>query len=125
MNSDFDYHAEETRKSNLLLQAALLREQGRYERAATLFAEAAAIEERLAESAEAKGDVSRALRHRFSAASGWAQAGDFYHALALLHSLEERADAPPALRERIQAFSQVVNEQRERWSFALREASLT
>ncbi len=124
MSNSFDYNAEDARKSNLLLQAALLREQGQYERAASLFAEAAAIEERLAESAEAQGDTPHALRHRFSAASGWAQAGDFHHALALLSILEESSDTPPSLRERVQAFTRVVKEQRERWALALSQASL-
>ncbi|MCX6378663.1 MAG: hypothetical protein NT023_04175 [Armatimonadetes bacterium] len=121
MNNTFDCNAEDARKSNLLLQAALLREQGQYDRAASLFAEAAAIEERLAESAEAQGDTPHALRHRFSVASGWAQAGDFHHALALLSILEERSDTPPSFRERVQTFTRVLREQRKQWSLALGE----
>jgi hypothetical protein len=120
-----DFIAEEARKSDLLLQAALLREQGQEELASARFADAAEIEEQLANRAEEAGDTERSLRYRFSAASGWAQAGDFHHALSLLRTLSERADTSPSLRERIQSFTETVRAQRGQWHAALREASLT
>ncbi len=121
MTQPFDVEAEETRKSNLLLRAALLRDQGDLEQASALFATAAEIEERLATEADARQDNPHALRAWFSAASAWAHAGDFYHALSLLRSLEGRSDVPAALRTRIHAFSEQVQQQREHWRETLRE----
>jgi hypothetical protein len=121
MTQPFGMAAEETRKSNLLLQAGLLRDQGNLEQASALFATAAQIEERLAAEADARQDSAQALRAWYSAASAWAHAGDFHHALTLLRSLEARSDAPAALRARIQAFSEQVRQQREHWCETLRE----
>lgn len=111
----------ETRKSNLLLQAALLRDQGDLEQASALFATAAEIEERLAAEADARNDSAHALRSWYSAASAWAHAGDFHHALTLLQALQQRPDVPSALRARMNAFSAKVQEQRELWRQALQE----
>ena len=116
-----DVATEETRKSNLLLQAALLRDQGQLEQASALFATAAEIEERLAIEADKRKDNAHALRSWYSAASAWAHAGDFHHALTLLKALEGRADVPAALRTRIHAFSEQVQQQRQHWSETLRE----
>jgi hypothetical protein len=85
---------EEAHKSDLLLQAALLRAEGQEELAASRFADAATLEEQLAQRADEEGNALRAIRSQFSAASAWANAGDFHHALTLLQSLEQRADAP-------------------------------
>ena len=124
MMSSFDVATEETRKSNLLLQAALLRDQGDLEGASALFAEAAKIEERLAQEADACKDGAHALRAWYSAASAWAHAGDFHHALTLLKTLEARPDLPEALRTRIHAFSEKVQQQREQWREMLYEKAL-
>jgi hypothetical protein len=121
MTQPFNAAAEETRKSNLLLHAALLRDQGDMEQASALFATAAEIEERLATEAEARQDSAQAFRAWYSAASAWAHAGDFHHALLLLRSLEGRPDVPAALRARIHAFSEQVQQQREHWRETLRE----
>jgi hypothetical protein len=117
----FDVATEETRKSNLLLQAALLRDQGDLEQASALFATAAEIEEQLATEADVRKDHAHALRAWYSAASAWAHAGDFHHALTLLRSLEGRPDMPAALRARIHAFSEQVRLQQEHWRETLRE----
>src|SRR5579862_4268517 len=108
MTQPFDFAAEETRKSNLLLQAALLRDQGDLEQASALFAATAEIEERLARKADTGKDAAKALRLWYSAASAWAHAGDFHHALTLLRAIEGRPDVPAALRGRIHAFSEKV-----------------
>lgn len=124
MTDPFNFAEEEVKKSNLLLQAALLRDQGELEQASERFAAAAEIEERLAADAEAHHDWEKALRLRYSAASGWAYAGDFHHALALLRTLEAHADTPLALRCRIHAFAERVQAQREQWHQSLRETAL-
>jgi hypothetical protein len=121
MNQPFDATLEEKRKSNLLLQAAVIRDSGDMEQASTLFAAAAEIEELLAREADARQDDMHALRAWYSAASAWAYAGDFYHALTLLRTLEGRPGVPVALRDRIHAFSEKVQEQREHWRETLLE----
>ena len=118
------YPEEEKRKSNLLLQAALLRAEGQEELAASRFAEAAELEEQLAERADAAGDANRALRSHFSAASAWANAGDLHHALTLLQILEQRPDTPEPLKARVHAFAETLRDQRRHWYDRLQEASL-
>lgn len=119
------YPEEEARKSDLLLQAALLRSQGQEELSASRFAEAAALEEQLSQRADAEGDAHRAIRSHFSAASAWANAGDFHHALSLLQTLAQRADAPDALKARARAFAVTLQVQRRQWHDTLQEASLS
>ena len=125
MMSFVPYPEEENRKSNLLLQAALLRAEGREELAASRFAEAATLEEKLAQRADADGNVQRALRSQFSAASAWANAGDFHHALILLQVLEQRADAPEPLKVRVRAFAETLRVQRRQWHDKLQAANLS
>ena len=119
------YPEEELRKSALLLQAAVLRDEGQEEQSASRFAEAAALEEWLTQRAEADGDGLRAARSHFSAASAWASAGDFHHALTLLQTFEQRADAPDALKTRARAFAETLRVQLRRWHDTLQEASLS
>lgn len=111
---DEKFEANETRKSALLLEARLLREQ-RDETAASRFAEAAAIEELLSEVCEAQGLIEKSNVHRFSAASCWAQAGNFYQALLLCEELLARADLPARLCRRVQEYAQSVRQRRAEW----------
>jgi hypothetical protein len=98
-----------------MLEAELLREQGQDEAAAEKFAQAAEIEERLSDLCEAKGLVEKSFVHRFSAASCWAQAGDFYHAIALCDDLLARAALPDRLRQRVHDYAQTLRARRARW----------
>ena len=113
--------AIESRKSNLLIQAALLRDQGDLDQSCEAFAKAAAIEEALARDADAHQDVLTAIRLWYSAASAWAHAGDFHHAVTLLRELQGRQDVPASMKARIAAFSLKVLQQRERWRDTLHE----
>jgi hypothetical protein len=112
---DAAFEAEETRKSKLILEARLSREHQQDEDAADRFAQAAEIEERLSDLCEGKGLVEKALVHRFSAASCWAQAGNFYRAIMLCDDLLVRADLPDRLRERIRNYAQSLRERRSQW----------
>jgi hypothetical protein len=112
---DQGFEAEEARKSNLILTAQLMRAQQKQDEAATSFAEAARIEERLSEECESKGLLEKSFIHRFSAASCWAQAGDFYHALALCDDLLARADLPERLRQRVMEYAHTIRIRRSRW----------
>src|SRR5438132_3535836 len=88
---DAAFEADEAHKSNLILAAQLLREQQQDE-AAAKFAQAAMIEERLSDTCEAKGLMEKSFLHRFSAASCWVQAGNFYQAIALCDDLLARVE---------------------------------
>ncbi|MBC7527967.1 MAG: hypothetical protein H7308_10495 [Chthonomonadaceae bacterium] len=119
------YPQEEAYKSALLLQATLFRAEGQEEDAASRFAEVATLEERLAQRADAEGEGLRAIRSRFSAASAWANAGDFHHALTLLQTLEQRSDVPDLLKERARTFAETLRLQRRQWQETLQEVSLS
>src|SRR5947209_3241469 len=99
------FAADEDRKSALLLAAQLLRAQGEPESAAAKLAEAAAIEERLSERCAAIGLRDKAWVHRFSAASCWAQAGNFYQAITLCDDLLAQADISDRLRNRVRDYA--------------------
>lgn len=64
-----------------------MREQGQEEAAAEQFAEAAQIEERLGAACAQQELTEKSFVHRFSAASLWAQAGNFYQAILLCQRL--------------------------------------
>lgn len=113
---DTSFEADESRKSDLIVEAQLLRERGQHEAAVDKFAEAAEIEERLSDQCEAKGLREKSLVHRFSAASCWAQAGNFYRAIALCDELLARRDLPDRLRRRIQDYAQTLRARRDQWS---------
>lgn len=110
---------EETRKSNLILEANLLKAQGRHQEAADRFAEAAQIEERLSEMLVEKGLMDKYFVHWFSAASCWAQAGNIYQAIVMCEELLARSDLPEGLRQRIQEHLQILCARREQWFVSL------
>jgi hypothetical protein len=120
---DSAFEAEETRKSNLLLEAQLLRAQRQDEAAAAKFAEAAEIEEALGQECLTKGLLDKAWLHRFSAASSWAQAGDFYHALALCQELLARVDLPAPWRQQVQDYADKIRLRRAQWYAGLEAAT--
>src|SRR5438034_854044 len=102
---DQAFAGDEARKSELILAAQLLLSQGQDESAAGKLAAAAATEERLSEQCLAVGLRDKAWVHRFSAASCWAQAGNFYQALTLCDELLAQPDLPERLRGRIRDFA--------------------
>lgn len=111
--------AEETRKSNLLLEAQLLRAERRTDEAAVRFAQAAEIEERLGEACRTRGLRTEWWRHRFSAAGCWAQAGNFHEAITLGEELLAEADLSPRLRQRVEEYTALLRRRREQWAVEL------
>jgi hypothetical protein len=107
--------ADESRKSRLMLEAQLLRAQQQSEAAAEKFAEAAMIEERLRDAYFAQGLSDKAFMHGFSAASCWAQAGDFHHAIGLCHEMLAHSQLPERLRHRIDAYVKTLRARRAQW----------
>ena len=71
------------------------------------------MEERLSERCVARGLRDMARVHRFSAASCWAQAGNFYQAISWCDELFAESDLPDLLRRRVQDH---VEQLRARWA---------
>jgi hypothetical protein len=120
---DSAFVAEESRKSDLLLEARLLREQKRHEDAVARFAAAAAIEEQLSERSAGLGLREKSSVHLLSAAGCWAQAGNFYRAIALSDRLLGEADLTPRMRSSVEHFADAVRTRRDQWHNELAEAS--
>ena len=107
--------ADEARKSELILEANLLKAQGQYQDATDRFAEAARIEERLSEMLLQNKLLDKYFVHRFSALSCWAQAGNIYQAIAMGEEMLARPDLPGHLHQRIQEYVQLLRTRRVRW----------
>jgi hypothetical protein len=116
---DTTFEADEVLKSNLILEARLLREQQQDETAAHKFAQAALIEETLSDACEERGLHEKAFVHRFSAASCWAQAGNFSRVIELCGILLGRGDLPERLRQRVQEYAQTLRTRRSQWCAGL------
>ncbi len=112
---DQAFASDEARKSDLILAAQLMLSQGQDESAASKLAEAAALEERLSERCAAAGLQEKAWVHRFSAASCWAQAGNFYQAITLCDDLLAQHDLPERLRERVRDYVRQLRARRAQW----------
>ena len=112
---DAVFVAEEAQKSQLILEAQLLRAQHQPAAAADKFAAAAALEEQLRDICLQKGLWEKAFVHGFSAASCWAQAGDFHHAIGLCHDLLAHPELPERLRRRIDAYVKTLCARRAQW----------
>ena len=112
---DAAFSADEAQKSRLLLEAQLLRAQQKAEAAADKLVEAALIEERLRERCFTMGLREKAFVHGFSAASCWAQAGDFHHAIGVCQNLLAHPDLPTRLRHRVAAYAKILCARRAQW----------
>jgi hypothetical protein len=118
-NQDAAFDAEEALKSNLILEAQLMRARHQLNGAAAKMAHAAEIEERLSELCEAEGLMEKAWVHRFSAVCCWAQAGNFHTAISLGDQLLACTDLPDRLRQRIDDYTQSLRGRRAQWSAGL------
>jgi hypothetical protein len=116
---DETFESEERRKTNLLLEARILRDQGEEDAAALRFAEAATAEERLSEVSAEHGLIEKSRVHRFSAASCWAAAGNFYDALTACNDLLSQADLPEPLRRAAAQYSDTIRTRRAAWHASL------
>ena len=64
-----------------------------------------------------------AWKRAFSAASSWAQAGNFYKAIALCQALLARADLPEPLRRPIREYAEKLQGRRSEWYAGLELAA--
>lgn len=108
---DAAFEADESRKSNLILRARMLRDQHDDELASRHFAKAAEIEERLGDQCEELGLVEKSFVHRFSAASCWAHAGNIYQAIRLCDVLLG-CGLPDRLRQDIEDYAETLRHRR-------------
>jgi hypothetical protein len=112
---DAAFSADEAQKSRLLLEAQLLRAQQQSEAAADKLVEAAMMEEQLRDRCFTMGLREKAFVHGFSAASCWAQAGDFHHAIGVCQELLAHPDLPGRLRHRVDAYVKTLCARRAQW----------
>src|SRR5882724_1188978 len=112
---DAAFEADETLKSNLIVEGQFLLGQQQSDAAADRFARAAAIEERLSAACAAQGLQEKSWAHLFSAASCWARAGDFHTAIGLGEQLQTQPALPPRLRQRVRDFTQTLHQRRRQW----------
>jgi hypothetical protein len=124
MSNDTTPQPDETRAANLLLEARLLRSRGETDAAADRFAEAAEAEEQLAERYAAGGDRATGWQHAFSAAGCWAQAGNFYAAIAIGDGLLAEPGLPPVLRDQVRSYVAALRARREQWAAGLPTAGV-
>jgi hypothetical protein len=116
------FAADEIRKSNLILQARLLSAQNQADEAAHRFAEAAQLEEDLAQRCSTAGLHDAAAAHLFSAASCWAQAGNFFRAILLCDDLLGRPGGTERLRQEVRQYALVLRTRRAQWYAGLSTA---
>lgn len=107
--------SEEARKSDLLMEVQLLCSQGQGEAAAAKLAEAATMEERLSGLCLNAGLRDKAWVHQLSAASCWAQAGNFYRAISLCDELLAQPDLPKRFRDRVFSYADRLRSRRAQW----------
>lgn len=113
---DAAFEADEAAKSNLLIEAQLLRGYGRHDEAETKLAEAAPIEERLTRVCLEKGLLEKAWVHWFSAISCWAGAGNYYAAIRFGDAMLARPDLPERQRQRVQEYTQLLRSRLAQWA---------
>ncbi len=114
-NLSDSFVANERLKSDLILEANLLKAQGDFEAAAQRFAEAAEIEERLATDLTGMGFQDKAFIHRFSAVSCWAQAGDLYRAVTLGEQMLQDNNLTTAQSSRLEKYLEVLHGRIVQW----------
>jgi hypothetical protein len=112
---DAAFEAEETRKSNLLLEVMILRAQKQYDDASLKVAQAAIIEHRLGDICEEKGLLELSWIHRNSEVSCWALAGNIHEAIIQGEALLARADLPDRLRLHFEKYLKTLRRRRAKW----------
>lgn len=115
VNLSDEYRRREREKSNLILEANLLKQQSLYLQAAHKFATAAVIEEALAHELVQTNHLDKAFFHRFSALSCWTQAGDLHRALLLGEMMLQTSTLSITQREQVTNYLQTLNQRMTQW----------
>ena len=111
-----EWQAREGEKSNKMLRAWMLEEQGEADRAMTLFAEVAEEEEQIRDYCHSLGLFDKAYINAVSAAGCWARAGDLYRALQGYDALLNDPTLTPRMRNRVCELADKLRERRRQWS---------
>lgn len=109
------FRQQERQKSNLILEANLLKQQGLYPQAAHKFAVAADLEEALAAELIGSGHADKAFIHRFSAISCWTQAGDLHRALQSGERLLQQEALSQAQRQQVAVYLETLQSRMTEW----------
>ena len=109
------YRHQERQKSNLILEANLLKPQGLYPQAAHKFAAAAMVEEELARQLVQSEYLDKAFFHHFSALSCWTQAGDLHRALLLGEMLLQTQTLSADQRAQVSQYLQTLQSRMAQW----------
>ena len=109
------YRHQERQKSNLILEANLLKQQGLYPQAAHKFAAAAMVEEELARQLVQSEYLDKAFFHHFSALSCWTQAGDLHRALLLGEMLLQTQTLSADQRAQVSQYLQTLQSRMAQW----------
>lgn len=108
---DADYEREEQRASKLIFEARFILDtldRNQQKVAQKNYAQAAEIEERLADYCAKKGLTQRYFVEQFRATDCWARAGNLYRASELCDEMLARDDLTDRLREHLQKYSEAL-----------------
>ncbi len=110
-----EWAAKEVDKSNRLIRAHMLEEQGDVDTALSLYAQVAEMEEQIAEYSRSIGLQEKSWYDILSAAGCWAKAGDLYRALQHYESLLNDPTLSPQMRKVVHEFADKLRERRRQW----------
>ncbi len=110
-----EWIAREAAKSNQLIRACMLQEQGDVDTAIDLYAQVAQTEEELADYCLRIGLTEKAWHHQFAAASTWASAGDLHRALQQCERMLNDKTVSAEMHTVVRDYAEKVREQRRQW----------
>ncbi len=110
-----EWIARESTKSNQLIRAWMLQEQGDVDTAVDLYAQVAETEEELADYCLRIGLSEKAWHHQFAAASTWASAGDLHRALQQCEKMLNDKTVSAAMFKEVRDYAEKLREQRRQW----------
>ena len=106
----------EADKSNKLIHARMLEEQGEVDAALNLYAEVATEEEQIADYCRRLGLIEKSYINAISAAGCWVRAGDLYRALQGYEALLNDSALTPRMRDNVCELADKLRERRRQWS---------
>ncbi len=106
---------KEADKSNKMIRAWMLEEQGDIDTALSLYAEVAMMEEQIAEYSLSIGLRKKSWINAISAAGCWAKAGDLSRALQGYETLLQDTALPAKTQQRIHALADKLRDERRQW----------
>jgi hypothetical protein len=112
---DTEYGDKEVKKSNLILEAGILKAKGCLEEAAIKFAEAGGLEEELQCFCQQNGFEKKSFVHAFSAVYCWIHAGDTHHALVLCKNIFKQKGLTEPLKQKAEQLLNDLHKMRKQY----------